>query len=433
MNNMNIKKLIFIVIIILPLLSLSQEEKKFGIKFSGFVKTDVFFDSRQTTDVREGHFLLYPANEILDVNGDDINAKSKFNILSIQTRLRGKITGPDAFGAKTSGLIEGAFFGNIGTDINGFRLRHAFVKLNWTNTELLVGQFWHPMFVTSCFPGTVSFNTGAPFQPFSRNPQIRLTQNFGNFKIIATALEQIDFVSTGPKGNSPKYLINSSVPEFNLRFEYKSDALLFGIGGNYKSLMPRLKIAHTYYVQGERVIENYKTNQRVSGISLFGYLKFKPKPLTIKIYGVYGQMMYSMTNLGGYAETKFVQEEFIHIAPDSIIYKTINIKYSPIGTMSTWVDIHTNGKTWQFGLFGGYSKNLGSKDTIVGENHSRGSNIDYVYRISPRVIINSGKFRIAPEIEYTVAAYGTPDEKGVVKNYKEIGNFRFLVGVFYFF
>lgn len=430
---MSIKKLIFVVIIILPLLSLSQEEKKFGIKFSGFVKTDVFFDSRQTTDVREGHFLLFPANEIPDVNGDDINAKSKFNILSIQTRLRGKITGPDAFGAKTSGLIEGAFFGNIGTDINGFRLRHAFVKLNWTNTELLVGQFWHPMFVTSCFPGTVSFNTGTPFQPFSRNPQIRLTQKFGNFNIIATALEQIDFVSTGPEGKSPKYLINSSVPEFNLRFEFKSDAFLLGIGGNYKSLMPRLKIAHTYYVQGERVIENYKTNQRVSGASFFAYLKFKPKPLTIKLYGVRGQMMYSMTNLGGYAETEFVQEEFAPVAPDSIIYKTTNIKYSTTSTMSLWADIHTNGKTWQFGLFGGYSKNLGSKDTIVGENYSRGKDISYAYRISPRVIINSGKFRIAPEIEYTVAAYGTPDEKGVVKDYKEIGNFRFLVGVFYFF
>ncbi len=422
MNNMNIKKLIFIVIIILPLLSLSQEEKKFGIKFSGFVKTDVFFDSRQTTDVREGHFLLYPANEILDVNGDDINAKSKFNILSIQTRLRGKITGPDAFGAKTSGLIEGAFFGNIGTDINGFRLRHAFVKLNWTNTELLVGQFWHPMFVTSCFPGTVSFNTGAPFQPFSRNPQIRLTQKFGDFKIIATALEQIDFVSTGPKGNSPKYLINSSVPEFNLRFEYNSKnqetgkEVLFGVGGNYKMLTPRLESS----VKDTSGYKIYKSDKKATGMSGIAYFKYKSKDVTFKLEGVYGQLMYSMTMLGGYA---------VHDRDSVNGFQD----YTPINTLSVWTDIHTNGKKCQFGLFGGYSKNLGSNEKITGPYYSRGSNIAYLYRISPRVIINSGKFRIAPEIEYTVAAYGTPDEKGVVRDYKEIGNFRFLIGVFYFF
>ena len=133
------KKHLLILAFILPVMIFSQEAKKFGIKFSGFVKTDIFFDTRQTVDVREGHFSLYPKGEYFDINGDDINAKPCFNFLSIQTRLRGKITGPDAFGAKTSALIEGAFFGTSNGDINGFRLRHAFAKLNWTNTDLLVG------------------------------------------------------------------------------------------------------------------------------------------------------------------------------------------------------------------------------------------------------------------------------------------------------
>jgi len=153
----------------------AQDKPSFGISFSGFVKSDIIYDSRQTVALREGHFLLYPAPESLDKNNDDINAKSNFNILSIQTCLTSKITAPDAFGAKTSGQFEGEFFGNTDGDINGFRLRHAFVKLDWTNLSLLVGQTWHPMFITEMFPAVVSFNTGAPFQPFSRNPQIRLT------------------------------------------------------------------------------------------------------------------------------------------------------------------------------------------------------------------------------------------------------------------
>lgn len=423
------KKLVLFLVLSLPVLSFAQEEKDFGIKFSGFVKSDVFFDSRQTIDAREGHFLLYPAGESLDMNGDDLNAKAKLNILSIQTRLTGKITGPDAFGAKTSGLIEGAFFGNIGTDINGFRLRHAFVKLTWTNTELLVGQYWHPMFITSCYPGTVSFNTGAPFQPFSRNPQIRLSQKLGDFKAILTAMEQVDFVDSGPVGGtpgikmaSPKFLINSAMPEFNLRFEYnkKSDngnEFLAGVGGNYKMLTPRLASTIINVTSGP---ENYKVNETVSGTSFMAYLKYKCEKLTFKLEGVMGQLMQSMTMVGGYAVTSF----------DAT---TGEQEYAPIKTTSFWGEISTNGTKVQYGLFGGYTKNNGIGDDVMGEYYARSQNIDYVYRVSPRVIINSGRFRVAPEIEYTVAAYGTNDEDGSVKDAKEVANFRFLVGVYYFF
>ena len=127
------KNILFLLLFISPFFLKAQEkdaEKSYGIKFSGFVKNDFFFDSRQTTAVREGHFLLYPKNVDPDNDGMDINAAPSFNFLSIQTRLKGAITGPDAFGAKTSGLIEGAFFGHTDGDINGFRLRHAYMKLN---------------------------------------------------------------------------------------------------------------------------------------------------------------------------------------------------------------------------------------------------------------------------------------------------------------
>ncbi|NOX45825.1 MAG: hypothetical protein GXO89_02480 [Chlorobi bacterium] len=424
------KKTHLLFCLLFPLILFSQDGKKFGIKFHGFVKTDVFFDSRQTWDAREGHFLLYPRNEDLDFNGDDINAVSRFNILSIQTRLKGVISGPDVWGAKTSGLIEGAFFGNIGTDINGFRLRHAFVKLKWDKSELIVGQYWHPMFVASCFPGTVSFNTGAPFQPFARNPQIRFTRKFGNFNLIGTAMDQVDFVDNGPTLPSWRYLTNAGVPQLDLRFEYKGEKLLIGAGADYKTLMPRLSVTTA---DGPFEGIKIKANEKVSGTSFFGYFKYKSEPVTLKLYAIQGQMMYSMVNIGGYAESGFTYDK---------TGKLTNIEYSPVSTMSVWTDIHTNGKTWQFGLFGGYAKNQGANDTIVGANYSRGSTIDYSYRVSPRVIYNNGKFRVAPEIEYTVAAYATTDKdtgmlnrdaKGVITDSKEIGNFRFLIGVYYFF
>jgi hypothetical protein len=119
------KKVLILLCTFSSLLFSQTDKQSFGISFSGFVKTDIFYDTRQSVVIREGHFLLYPQNENLDVNGNDVNDKSSFNMLSIQTRLNGKITGPDAIGAKTSGVIEGEFFGHSESDINGFRLRHA--------------------------------------------------------------------------------------------------------------------------------------------------------------------------------------------------------------------------------------------------------------------------------------------------------------------
>ena len=419
------KSLLFTVMLSITLLiSYAQDESSFGIRFSGFVKTDIFWDSRQTISAREGHFLLYPANENIDADGNDINARPNFNILSIQTRLTGKITGPDAFGAKTSGVIEGSFFGNIESNINSFRLRHAYVKLDWTKTSLLVGQYWHPMFITYCFPGVVSFNTGAPFIPFTRNPQVRLTQKFGDFNLILTALSQLDFVSTGPDGASRAYIRNSAIPTLNVRFEYRKvnseegKEFLAGAGLNIKTLAPRIETD-----------SGYKTTEKITTFSETFYLKLTIPKLTFKLQGVYAQDAYNWTMLGGYAV-----EDVTDVARDIWAY-------TPITTAAGWFEVHTNGKQWQLGLLMGYTKNMGSNVVIGGDAFERGSNIDYVYRIAPRFIYNAGKFRIAPEFEYTVAGYATAnplgglniDNKGKVTDSKAVANARILLGVYYFF
>ncbi len=423
------KKILLLLLAFVPLIGLAQEKQKFGIEFHGFVKSDLLFDSRQTINVREGHFLLYPANEKLDPDGNDINAKSSFNLLSIQTRLNGLITGPDVLGAKSSAYIEGEFFGTTDADISGFRLRHAFIKLQWTNTQFLVGQYWHPLFVTKNYPGTVSFNTGAPFQPFSRNPQIRITQNFGNFNLIVTAFSQRDFASTGPIGVSTTYLRNTMIPAFNLRFEYEREnkeagnAFLLGVSANYKSLLPQLETS-----------AGYTTDTKVSSLSFAAYLKMKWKPVTVKLYGFYGEDATDLCMLGGYA---------IKEVTDNI---KAYVDYTTVKTQSLWLDVHTNGKTWQVGLFGGYTKNLGTTDPMSLPAafdksdmtfYSRGSNIDQVYRASARLIYNNGKFRAAPEFEYTVADYAKDnlsyDQNGKITNTNTLGNFRFIMGFYYFF
>jgi hypothetical protein len=74
-RNNFMKKFLVLFTICLPLLTFSQnKEEKFGISFSGFVKTDIFYDTRQTVNIREGHFLLYPDSTYMDANKKDMNA-----------------------------------------------------------------------------------------------------------------------------------------------------------------------------------------------------------------------------------------------------------------------------------------------------------------------------------------------------------------------
>ena len=417
------KNLLFLFVAFYSLSTFSQE---FGVKFKGFIKTDYFFDTRQTVTAREGHFLLYPENELLDGFGEDINANPSLNMLSIQTRLTATITGPDFLGAKTSGVIEGAFFGHSDGDINGLRLRHAFTKLAWEKTELILGQTWHPMFITECFPEVISFNTGVPFVVFSRNPQIQLTHTLGNFKIKGALLSQRDFASPGGSTS----LRNAAIPDMQLQLSYKKDQLLIGGGIGYKELLPRLKTDLSYV-----------ENATVSGLSSMAYLRYDMKKAIFKMEGIYGSNLFDALMLGGYAQK----------VPSNMSEFTLYDyrEYTPINTFSFWSELMTVGTSkMQYGIFGGYTKNLGAKDMIYNAQsttsyNSRGRNIDHVYRIAPRAVYTEGKLKFALETELTGAAYGnTLDNYGKVQETSSlfpnakitnVENVRILASVIYNF
>ena len=415
-----------------------KKEPLFGVHFTGMIKTDFIFDTRQTVTLRDGSLLYYPEPVKPDSEGKDINSKSVFNILAIQTKVTMNITGPDALGAKTSGLIEAEFFGNVNPNMNVFRLRHAYIKLNWPKTELLIGQFWHPMYETLCNPDVISADAGLPFKVYARNPQIRASQLFGNLKLIISAMTQIDFASNGPEGVSSKYLRNSVLPELNFQVQYlikneiKGTEFLVGAGIDYLMLTPALSseivlqksadsVKNGVVVHYDAITATYKTNSQARGISGTLFAKIRLPKITFKLGGIYSDNGYALSLIGGYAVKSITDAEKKFV------------DYANVRTFSTWMDISTNGMKWQAGAFGGFSKNLGAGTEVIGPYYSRGSNIDYLYRVSGRFIVIANKFRIAPELEYTVAAYGKTNEKANVSNSKEIGNLRILLGVYYFF
>ena len=61
-----------------------------------------------------------------------------------------------------------------------------------------------------------------------------------------------------------------------------------------------------------------------------------------------------------------------------------------------------------------------------------GTDLSYVFRVSPRLTWQVKNFMFAVELEYTRAAYGTIDCDGDVINTVPVGNTRLLVSLFYY-
>lgn len=232
----------------------------------------------------------------------------------------------------------------------------------------------------------------------------------GGLKLIAVAAGQRDFTSNGPAGFSSTYLRNALLPNLHGQFQYVSGGHLLGAGVDYKRIRPRLVTAR-----------NFQTDETIAALSYIGYARLQVQPVTLKFEGVYGGNLADHLMLGGYAVA-------------SMEAATGHETYTTLNCLSVWGEL-TAGKTVEYGLFGGYSKNLGAAEEISGTSYGRGLNIATLYRLSPRVQINSGKNQISAEVEYTHADYGKANmgNKGQVEEVKGVANLRLLLAFTYLF
>ena len=397
------------------------------MKFGGDIHSLFSYDTRQNVSAREGHIYLYPKDELLDANGKDINEGGVFNLASIRTRFNAKITGPDVLGAKTNGLIEADFIGMSNKNVNGVRLRHAYINLSWGKTSLLVGQTWSPLFVTEVFPGTVGANTGLPFKPFARNPQIRLTHRTANWKFLAALATERDHRSTGPDGSSTKYLQNAGLPIIQGQVHYYAGKHIIGASAEFKTIKPALSsITGTKEADN---LQNWDNDETLSSWAMMGYFKLDFNPITFKAQATYGSNMTDVLMLGGYAVK-------------SLNTITNEASYTPIKVLGTWADLSYNKNDYEFALLAAFSKNYGADDKLAlnadGEQmiYSRGSTIGELYRIAPRVSKKINQLKIELEVEHTAAAYADKNgmnEKAEVIHSHWVANTRVMLGLCYFF
>ena len=381
-------------------------QEKPSVKLYGFIRNYACFDTRESLTSNSEQFYYMPKDEKLDANGEDLNEQPNMMLLSITTRLGLNITGPEFLGAKTSAKIESDFAG-FGTSNTVLRIRQAYAKMDWGKHKVLVGQAWHPM-MGDMMPDVFSLETGAPFTPFSRTPQVRYDYAKKNWTLTATALYQYQYTSYGPDGASFNYARNAVVPEIYLQAMYKNGGFQAGAGVDILTLKPRQQ----YDFNGA----TYKCNEdMVISFTPNVFASYKKGNWGVKGRVTYAQNAAHLSMISGYAVTK--------------VKENGEQEYGTINSLGGWIDatykqpLKKGYLTWCW--FAGYTKNLGCEDDIAGAIYMRGEkNMDSMWRIAPSVLYTHNAMQVGIEFNATTVAYGTPDSKYKMSNTHNVTNSR---------
>lgn len=366
------------------------QKKGFSYKFYGQVRADLFYNTRTNSETVDGLFYMYPLDKLPDADGNDLNDQGNGNLYALYSRVGVDVAGPMLGKARTSAKVEVDFRGS-GTSYSLFRLRHAYFNLDWGTSALLVGQTWHPLY-GDVAPEILNLNMGAPFQPFSRAPQVRYRVTRKHFQLTASAIWQSQYLSVGPASDkagetstskSQNFIKNSCVPEFYVGMDYRRPELIAGAGVHVSSIRPRTKS-----VVGS---DTYKVDERVTGVSAEAHLKYTHERFLLSAKSVLGTNLTQTSTVGGYGIT-------------SVDPRTGEQTYTPLRTSATWLNV-AYGKTWRPALFFGYLKNLGAS-TEVSDVLGTGTNLDQLLNATAELTYNRGNWKLGAEYSLCNAWYG---------------------------
>ena len=402
----------------------------------GFIRNYFTYDSRESWSGTGDLYNYQPKDENWNqteaaaatsgVERQDLNAVSTFRFLSLTTRLGLNITGYKWRNTEFGGKIEADFYAGLSTKGSGthsvsgvaqFRLRQAYLTLGWDSlpmrggkdfarVDLTVGQTWHPMAADLC--DAIALNSGAPFGPFSRSPQVKMDARLGKYvTLTAAGIWQMQYMSIGPNGQSADYMLYGKTPEAYLGLSFHDKGFLMRVGADVLSIKPR-NVGKVIPVPGDTI--SVKVSDRITTASPFIYLQYKKGDFSIKAKSIFAESGEHMNMNGGYG-VKAVNADGSY-------------SYTPTRTSTSWISIVYGGKVGkqedkhpqklQGILFAGYVHNLGTKEalatkadgSLVGYYYPRAKHMNNMFRVSPTLLYTVGKFQLGCEYEVTSVRYG---------------------------
>ena len=403
----------------------------------GFIRNYFTYDSRECIAGTGDLYFYMPKDENWNKTTDpalreDLNNVSSFRFLSLTTRVGLNIVGYKWRNTEFSGKIEADFFAGISKVGDGthavsgtaqFRLRQAYVSLGWDSlrmndkdfarVDLTIGQAWHPMAADLC--DVIALNSGAPFGPFNRSPQVRMDARLGKwFTLTAAGLWQMQYNSTGPDGQSAEYMLYSKTPEAYLGLSFHDKGWIVRAGADVLSIKPR-HLGEALDANGNVIMGTdgnplkITVKDRITTASPFLYLQYKQGDFSFKAKTILAESGEHMNMNGGYGVKA--------INPDG------SYEYTPTRTSSTWISLVYGGKVGaqedkhpqklQGILFAGYVENLGTKDPLavnaagklVGYYYPRVKNMNRMWRLTPTLLYTVGKFQVGLEYDITSVHY----------------------------
>lgn len=386
------KRTIVSTILLVLCVSVFAQDKAGTLKPYGFVRNYFAFDTRESLAGTEDFFFYVPKDVNITADGTDLNEQPTFRFAALTTRLGVDLVGFEYEGFKIGGKIETDFYSGVSgvTGTATLRLRQAFATIGKNDWKVTAGQTWHPM--AADMPDVFSLNTGAPFGPFSRTPQVKLDWNVADgISFTGAAIWQMQYTSAGPAGASANYIKYGCTPELYFGVSYSEKGFTGRVGVDMLSIKPR-------WNDGEK-----KVSDRITTFSPFVYAQYKKDLFSVKVKSIFAQAGEHFNLNGGYGISAMNQDG--------------SYEYTPTRNSSTWVSL-AYGKKMQYILFGGYVKNFGTKEDLYGSDGTYApaanlyfsknsySNMNSMWRLTPTLIRNIGKFALGIEYEITSVQYG---------------------------
>jgi hypothetical protein len=407
-----------IIIVMAALLSCSaafaQEEKPAHFKLYGFIRNYLTADSRAVNGGTEDLYFYMPKGHDMQ-NGVDLNAGFNWRYVSLTTRLGLDVSGYKWGSMGVSGKVEADFYCLQGS-VPTLRLRQAFMKLTWDNSPvaLTLGQTWHPM--AADMPHMNNLETGAPFNPFNRSPQVTADVNLGSgFSLTASLLYLNHYLPTGPAGKSKDYY-KYGLPEAYLGVSYKTSKFLGRLGVDMVNMRPYRTIAdwRVQDAQGPTI----EVKSLLTTFSPFVFLQYTNGKFQLRAKSILAQAGEHMNLLSGYGVHSYNNDG--------------TIEYTPMRDWASFVSFQY-GKKFQVMCMLGYMKQLGTTkdlvDNSVWMNTAADVHIQQAFRATPTVAWNLGKFTVSLEYDLTAAEFGSGSRnaRGMFTGDKEwILNNRFI-------
>lgn len=393
----------------------AQEEKPAHFKLYGFIRNYLSADSRAVNAGTEDLYFYMPKGHDMK-DGLDLNSGFNWRFVSLTTRLGVDVSGYKWGTMGVSGKVEADFY-NLSGSVPVLRLRQAFIKLTRDNIPvvLTLGQAWHPM--AADMPHMNNLETGAPFNPFNRSPQVTADIDLGSGVTLTASLLYLNhYLPTGPAGKTKDYY-KYGLPEAYLGVSYKSSKFLGRLGVDIVNMRPYRTLTD-WRVQDASSAKTIEVKSLLTTFSPFVFLQYTSGKFQLRAKSILAQAGEHMNLLSGYGVHAFNENG--------------TIEYTPMQDWASFVSFSYGKKFQVMGMLG-YMKQLGTTqdltDNNVWMNTSADVHIQQAFRATPTVAWNLGKFTVSLEYNLTAAEFGSGarNARGMWDGDKEwILNHRFI-------